>query len=178
MVGLNGEERKPRGVKVFERYQIDVEAYHRQAQTGPCFICEIVARNPDYPAHIVYEDDKTIAFLDKYPFMYGWTLVAPREHREQATGDFTVEEYLDLQRIVYKVAEAVRQEIGAERVYLLSLGSNQGYSHVHWHIAPLPPGVPYREQQLAVFRKGVLKIPEEEKASLATRIRRRMKQRS
>jgi diadenosine tetraphosphate (Ap4A) HIT family hydrolase len=58
--------------------------------------------------------------------------------------------------VTYKkeaVAEAVRQEVGAERVYLLSFGSNQGHSHVHWHVAPLPSGVPYREQQQAVFRK-------------------------
>lgn len=159
---------------MYERYQIDADAYHHRAQTGPCFICEIVAGNPDYPAHIVYEDETTIAFLDKYPRLYSWTLVAPREHREQVTGDFTIEEYLDVQRRVYRVAEAVRREVGAERVYLLSLDSNQGYSHVHWHVAPLPPGVPYREQQLAAFRKGILRIPEEEMASLAARIHHRL----
>jgi diadenosine tetraphosphate (Ap4A) HIT family hydrolase len=161
---------------MFERYQIDWEAYHRRCQTGPCFICEIIAGNPDYPADIVYEDDETIVFLDRYPRLYGYTLVAPRKHREQVTGDFTVEEYLTLQRMVYRVAEAVRQEVGAERVYLLSLGSQQGNAHVHWHIAPLPPGVPYREQQLAVFRKGILRISEKERESLAGRIRQRMEQ--
>ncbi len=150
---------------MFERYHIDEEAYIRQVQIGPCFICEIVARNPDYPAHIVCEDDTAIAFLDKWPRLYGWTLVVPREYREQVTGDFSVEEYLDLQRVIYRVAEAVRQEVGAERVYLLSLGSQQGNSHVHWHIVPLPAGVPYREQQIAVFRLGSLKTPDEEKAS-------------
>jgi len=31
----------------------------------------------------------------------------------------------------------------------------------HWHVAPLPSGVPYREQQIAVFRKGVLRMSEE-----------------
>ena len=77
---------------MYERYQIDADAYHHRAQTGPCFICEIVAGNPDYPAHIVYEDETTIAFLDKYPHLYSWTLVAPREHREQVTGDFTIQE--------------------------------------------------------------------------------------
>lgn len=161
---------------MFERYQIDWEAYHHRCQTGPCFVCEIIAGNPDYPADIVYEDDETIVFLDKYPRLYGYTLVAPRKHREQVTGDFTVEEYLTLQRMVYRVAEAVRQEVGAERVYLLSLGSQQGNAHVHWHIAPLPPGVPYREQQLAVFGKGILRISEEERESLAGRIRQRMEQ--
>ena len=159
---------------MFERFKLDLDAYHHRAQTGPCFICEIVARNPDYPAHIVYEDDVAIAFLDKYPPLYGHTLIAPHEHREQVTGDFTIEEYLSLQRRVYRVAEAVRQEVGAERVYLYSFGSNQGYSHVHWHVAPLPPGVPYREQQLAAVAQAPLRIPEEERASLATRIRQRL----
>lgn len=157
-----------------ERYQIDWDAYHHRCQTGPCFICEIVAGNPDYPAHIVYQDDMVIAFLDKYPRVRGYTLVAPLEHREQITGDFTIEEYLELQRRVYLVTEAVRQELGAERMYFLSLGSNQGNSHVHWHVVPLPPGVPYREQQLAIFKQGILRMSEEETASLATRISQRI----
>lgn len=157
-----------------EWYEPDWEAYHQRCQTGPCFVCEIVAGNPEYPAHIIYEDDTVIALLDKYPVLYGHTLVAPRVHREQVTGDFTIEEYLDLQRWVYRIAEAVRKEVGAERVYLLSLGSNQGNAHVHWHIVLLPPGVPYRQQQLAVFRKVALRIPEEEQVALAARIRRRL----
>ncbi len=162
---------------MFERYEIDWDAYHQRAQTGPCFICGIVARHPEFSAHIVWEDDKAIVFLNKYPKPYGYTLVAPRDHREQVTSDFSIEEYLALQRRVHCVAEAVRQALNAERIYLLSLGSNQGNSHVHWHIVPLPAGVPYREQQLGVFKdKGILKIPEEEMVALATRIRKRMEQ--
>jgi ATP adenylyltransferase len=159
---------------MFERFKIDLDALHHEAQTGPCFICQIVARNPKYPAHIVYEDNAAIAFLDKLPPLYGHTLIAPREHKEQVTGDFTPEEYLNLQRRVHRIVEAIRQEVGAERVYLCSLGSNQGNAHVHWHVAPLPPGVPYQQQQLAVFRQDPLRIPEEERASLAARIRRRI----
>jgi diadenosine tetraphosphate (Ap4A) HIT family hydrolase len=157
-----------------ERYQPDWAALHRQFQTGPCFICQIVARNPDYPAHIIYEDDIAIAVPDKCPNLYGWILVAPREHREQVTADFTVEEYLALQRILYRITEAIRHELGAERIYLLSLGSNQGNAHVHWHVVPLPPGVPYEEQQLAALMKDVLRIPGEERAAFATRIHRRL----
>ncbi|MFL7811157.1 MAG: HIT family protein [Anaerolineae bacterium] len=160
--------------QAYERYEIDAEAYHRRCQTGPCFICRIVERDPEYPADIVYEDDVAIAFLDKYPRLYGWILVAPRAHREQVTGDFTIDEYLALQKRLYGVSEAVRQELGAERIYLLALGSNQGNAHVHWHIIPLPPGVPYREQQLAVFRQGILRIPEEERGALAARISSRI----
>ncbi len=162
------------GSAMYERYQPDWQAYHKRVQTGPCFICELIAGSPQQTEHVIYEDDVAIAFLDRYPKLYGYSLVAPREHRVQVTGDFAVDEYLALQRIVHRVAEAVRQEVGAERVYLLSLGSNQGNAHVHWHIAPLPPDVPYLEQQLAAFRKGVLRIPELEQAALAARLRRRL----
>jgi diadenosine tetraphosphate (Ap4A) HIT family hydrolase len=145
-------------------------------RTGPCFICEIVAGNPEYPHHIVYEDDAAIVFLNAYPTLYGYTLVAPREHREQATTDFTMDEYLALQQVIYRVAEALRQVVPTERVYILTLGSQQGNRHVHWHIVPLPPGVAYEQQQLEALRmdQGVLQLSDEEMASLAMRIRQAM----
>jgi diadenosine tetraphosphate (Ap4A) HIT family hydrolase len=109
----------------------DMEAYIERATGGPCFVCEIVAGNPAYPHHIIYEDQEALVFLNAYPVLYGHTLVAPREHREQVTGDFNRAEYLRLQALVYRVGEAVRQAVPSERVYLLSLGSQQGNSHVH-----------------------------------------------
>ena len=86
-----------------------------------------------------------------------------------------MEEYLELHRFVYQVTEAVREEVGAERMYLYSFGSNQGNSHVHWHVVPLAPGVPYDEQQgaWASWSKGVLRIPRRVMASLAERIGQR-----
>ncbi len=155
----------------FERYHPDMEAFHHGMRTKPCFVCEIVTRVNELPQHLIYEDDRAIAFLDAYPRAYGYTLVAPKEHREQVTAAFTVEEYLDLQRLVYRVTEAVREEVGAERMYLYTFGSNQGGAHVHWHVVPLPPGVPYEQQQGAwsSWRMGVLKISQEEMAALAAR---------
>ena len=158
------------------RQPFDIEAYVHRSQRGPCFICEIVAGNPEYRHHVVYEDDTAIVFLNKYPTLYGYTLVAPREHREHVTGDLTLEEYLALQRLIYRVAEAVRRIVPTERMYILSLGSQQGNRHVHWHIAPLPPGVPYEEQQLEALnlRRGVLELSDEEKTTLVMRIRQAM----
>jgi len=162
-----------------ERYhfnQKDWQDFHNRAQTGPCFICEIIAGNPDYPAHILYEDETAIAFLDKYPTLLGRTLVASRQHKEQVTGDFSIQEYLELQRRLYLIAEAIRQELGAERIYLLTFGSQQGNSHVHWHIAPLPPGVPYEKQQLHAVsaRDGFVNMTLAERDELTRRIRRRI----
>jgi ATP adenylyltransferase len=154
------------------REQFDMAAYVERITTGPCFICEMVKGNPAYRHHLVYEDENWIAFLNKYPTLLGYVLVAPKEHREQVTGDFSEEEYLAFQGLIYRIGEAVRRAVPAERLYLLSLGSQQGNSHVHWHVVPLPPGVPFAEQQLQALRieAGVLHISEEEMAALAERI--------
>ena len=153
--------------------RVDAAEYHRQAREGPCFVCEIVAGRR--PHHVVYEDDRAIAFLNRYPVLIGYTLVAPREHREHAVADFDVEEYLELQRLVHRVGSALHRTLDVERLYVLTLGSQQGNRHVHWHLAPLPPGVAYEHQQLAAldWRDGaaVLGVSDEEQAELAARLR-------
>jgi diadenosine tetraphosphate (Ap4A) HIT family hydrolase len=160
----------------FERYYPDMEAIHHGFRTEPCFVCRMVEGDVRFPEKVIYEDDQALVFLDGYPRAYGYTLVAPKEHREQVTRDFTLEEYVGLQRLVYRVTEAVREEVGAERMYIFTFGSNGGNSHIHWHVVPLPPGVPYEDQQgaWASWSKGVLDIPEEEMSSLAARIRARL----
>jgi diadenosine tetraphosphate (Ap4A) HIT family hydrolase len=158
-----------------KRRPFDVEAYIRDIQSRPCFLCEMIAA-PRTGDHVIYQDELFIAFLNKYPVLHGQTLVAPIQHREQVTAGFTLGEYLALQRAVYCMAEAVRRTVQPERVYILSLGSQQGNRHVHWHIAPLPPGVPFSQQQLQALRAedGILDIPQHEMSDLARRIRQNM----
>jgi diadenosine tetraphosphate (Ap4A) HIT family hydrolase len=146
--------------------------YHQRSQMGPCFICKIIQGNPDYPHHLIYEDENAIVFLNRYPTLYGYTLVAPRQHREQAISDFTHEEYLQFQSLIYRVSIAIQRVVPTERLYLLSLGSQQGNRHVHWHLAPLPPKVPYLEQQLEALSNshGILDIPDDDMADLAHKI--------
>ena len=155
----------------FGRKRVDSEAL-RERLSGRCFICELLAGNHDFAHHVVYEDDGAIAFLNRYPSLYGHTLVAPRAHREQVTGDFAVDDYVALQRVVHRVGEALRAVVPTERLYVLSLGSAQGNRHVHWHLAPLPPGVPFEKQQLAALHTDfVLDVSDDELAALAARLR-------
>ncbi len=148
-----------------------LDAYVRAAR-GRCFICRIVSRADDRH-HVIYRDDAAIAFLNRFPTLYGYVIVAPCEHREQVTGDFTEDEYIALQRVVHRVGEAVRRVVPTERLYVLSLGSQAVNRHVHWHVAPLPPGVPFAEQQLAAlsWERGVLDVSEDEMLRLAERLR-------
>lgn len=138
-----------------------------------CFICEVIRGNPNYNHHVIYQDDFAVAFLSRYPSLYGHCLVAPIEHREQVTGDFSIDDYLRLQEVVYRVGEAVRAALPCERLYVMSMGSQQANRHVHWHAAPLPPGVPLIRQQFAAFgmTAGVLELSDEEWESLASQLR-------
>jgi diadenosine tetraphosphate (Ap4A) HIT family hydrolase len=151
----------------------DFSTYLARVQDGPCFVCAILEGNPDYPAIMVYEDNETVAFLARYPTLLGYCIVAPRRHIEHVIGDLEVDEYLRLQTVVHRVARAISAAVPTERIYLLSLGSQQGNAHVHWHIAPLPPGVPYEQQQFhaVMAENGILDLDAAEQAALADSIR-------
>lgn len=161
------------------RVAFDGQAYRREVDRG-CFICRLVegaaagSGDAGGQEHVLWRDGEAIAFLDGYPTVYGHVLVAPVAHREQVSGDFTLQQYLALQRVVHAVAEAVRLALKPERIYVLSLGSQQANAHVHWHVVPCPPGVPFEEQQLALLdkeKRGILTLEPEEADALVERLR-------
>ena len=153
---------------------MDWEAYHRLARRA-CFVCELLAGNPEYPHHVVYRDGVAVAFLNRFPLWPGHSLVAPVPHVEDVVAA-DVAAYLAVQRVVHAAGQALVAEVETERLYVLSLGSRQGNRHVHWHLVPLPPDVPYDEQQVAALapEHGYLDIADPEQADLARRLRRRL----
>ncbi|MFI6261324.1 HIT family protein [Micromonospora sp. NPDC051006] len=156
-----------------ERLPMDLTAYERRARSGPCFICSFLAGDADYEHEPLYDDGSWVAFLNRYPTLPGSALVAPRRHIEDVVRDLGPEQYLSLQAVVHRVARAVSRVLRPECTYLLSLGSSQGNAHVHWHVAPLPPGVPYEQQQYRALmaEDGVLRPTPAEVADLGRRIR-------
>jgi diadenosine tetraphosphate (Ap4A) HIT family hydrolase len=156
----------------YERVPFDVEGYEARTQRRPCFICAIVTGTHDVPEHLVYRDEFAIAFMNQFPPLVGYVLVAPTEHRERWELDFTEPEHLRMHALIRRIGRAVTAVLPTERIYLLSLGSQQGNAHVHWHVAPLPPGVPYEQQQgeALSLRHGYLRIPHSDYAQLAALI--------
>ena len=150
----------------------DLDRYERRVKDGPCFVCAFLAGDPDHRHHRVYEDDDTVAFLGRYPTLLGHCLVAPKAHVEGWNDEMTEPQFLRFQAVVYRVARAVAAVLPTERMYSLSLGSRQGNAHLHWHLAPLPPGVPYDEQQFHALMavNGVLAVDDAGQAALARRI--------
>jgi diadenosine tetraphosphate (Ap4A) HIT family hydrolase len=155
------------------RGELDTGQYARRSREGPCFVCALLAGHPDYRHHEVYQDEETIAFLARYPTLRGYCLVAPKRHVESWIHDMDQAAFLRLQAVVRKVARAIAATVPTERMYALSLGSQQGNAHLHWHLAPLPPGIPYEHQQFAalMLENGVLSFDDSELAELAHLIR-------
>ena len=114
--------------------RFDIDAYERRSHKGPCFVCLIADGDANQRAdnEVIFEDDEVLVFLDRYPTVEGYVLVCPRRHVEHVTGDLIEDEYVALQRWVHRVGEALRRSVPTERLYVLSLGSQQGNRHVHW----------------------------------------------
>jgi diadenosine tetraphosphate (Ap4A) HIT family hydrolase len=156
-----------------ERAQFDLVAYERRVRSGGCFICAFLRGDPGFEHELLYDDGSCVAFLNRYPTLRGYALVVPRRHVTDVVRDLTSAEYLALQAVVHKVARAVNKVVPTERTYILSLGSMQGNSHVHWHVAPLPPGVPDHQQQYyaLMVENGILPQTSDEVARLGVAIR-------
>lgn len=75
---------------------------------------------------------------------------------------------------MHEVGTAVAAVVPTERLYVLSLGSQQGNAHVHWHLVPLPRGVPYPDQQFALVDLARLGVPAADTTALAADLRERL----
>lgn len=92
----------------------------------------------ELPAHMVYEDDDTLAFLDATPNVAGHTLVIPKKQVVNIfdTDDATLAAVM---RTVRKIAPAVRDAVGAHGVHINSnhgAAAGQIVMHLHIHILP------------------------------------------
>ena len=101
-----------------------------------CLFCQIIKK--EIPAHIIYEDDNYLSFLDINPNAKGHSLVIPKKH----TLDFnslTNEEAGSLASQVHYIASRLSKALNTKDYNLgLNNGSQAGQivNHVHWHIIP------------------------------------------
>jgi len=120
----------------------------------------------EVPSVKVYEDDKTLAFMDVMPQADGHTLVIPKEPAETLF-DLSPDGATAMIKTAQIVAKAVKKGLDAPGIMLFQLnGKSAGQSvpHVHFHIVPRNKGV-----DLKLHARG-MESPEKLKA-LAEKIR-------
>jgi histidine triad (HIT) family protein len=84
----------------------------------------------EIPAHKVYEDDKTLAFLDIHPKTPGHTLVIPKTQVDQFQ-DLPDEDYTALMQTVKRVAKRQKDILGSSRIGLEVIGVDVPHAHIH-----------------------------------------------
>ncbi|MFD0705148.1 HIT family protein [Alloscardovia venturai] len=90
------------------------------------------------PAHIIYEDSSTIAFLDINPYSYGHTLVIPKIHTLNIL-TATDETLGHVMHTVKLVSNHYINDCGYDGITVLSACNevaNQSIPHLHIHIVP------------------------------------------
>ncbi len=96
----------------------------------------------EVPAHKVYEDQRTLAFMDVMPQAAGHTLVIPKA---QARNFFDVDPdtLAELIKVTQRVAHAVRDAFQPDGVRIIQFNepaAGQTVFHIHFHIVPCYQG--------------------------------------
>ena len=86
--------------------------------------------NGEIPCHKVYEDDKTLAFLDIHPIAEGHVLVVSKVQVE-FVWDLEPEDYQALMATVQKIGLRLREVIGTPYVGQKVVGVDVPHAHVH-----------------------------------------------
>ena len=94
-----------------------------------CIFCKIVRK--EIPAHIVYEDEETLAFLDIHPQSAGHTLIIPKTHVRWV---WDVEPFSPYAMTTQKVAKALQKAFGNDWIISKVIGDE--IEHAHTHLYP------------------------------------------
>ncbi|HVW73853.1 MAG TPA: HIT family protein [Rhizomicrobium sp.] len=97
----------------------------------------------EIPCVKVFEDEKTLAFMDVMPEAEGHVLVVPKEDAENIL-DLSAEGMAAMMATTQKVAKAVDKALSPDGILLKQYNrapAGQSIFHVHFHILPIRQGV-------------------------------------
>ena len=105
-----------------------------------CLFCKIV--KGDIPASVVFEDEKSIAFLDIFPVSRGHCLLIPKEHYVNML-DVDLEILAHLSKQLAKLVRKVNATLKPDGVLTAAAngkGAGQEVFHLHFHVIPRNSG--------------------------------------
>jgi histidine triad (HIT) family protein len=100
----------------------------------------------EFSAYKVYEDDKTLAFLDIMPQAPGHTLVVPKSAARNIL-DVDPDDLAYLIKIAQKIAKTAKTVFAADGVNVFQFNepaAGQTVFHLHFHVIPRKDGVPLK----------------------------------
>jgi histidine triad (HIT) family protein len=109
-----------------------------------CIFCKIVAR--EIPAHIVDEDEHTLAFMDIAPATRGHALVIPKLHVSDLW-EIDEEQFAAVARAAHRLAQTIRERLEPDGLNLINSCRAQAWQtvfHLHVHVIPRYSGDPLK----------------------------------
>ena len=85
--------------------------------------------NGEIPCYKIYEDDKTLAFLDINPETKGHTLVVPKNEVDKIY-ELPEEDYEALMQTVKKLSQNMEKVLGQRTLWKV-IGTDVPHAHVH-----------------------------------------------
>lgn len=119
-----------------------------------CIFCKII--RGELPSYKVYEDEKTIAFLDIRPVNAGHTLVVPKNH-SQNIFDIAANDWAAVSETVRKLSIAIEKSVQADGVNIAMNNrehAGQVVHHPHVHIIPRFKGDGLKLMPQRSYEKG------------------------
>ena len=119
----------------------------------------------ELPCHKVYEDDKTLAFLDIMPRAPGHTLVLPKAPARNLL-DADPADLAHVMQTAQKIAKAAVKVFGADGITIQQFNESAGGQvvfHLHVHVIPRKEGVPMKppasvKEEASVLSDQALKL--------------------
>ncbi|MFA6295718.1 MAG: HIT domain-containing protein [Candidatus Paceibacterota bacterium] len=90
-----------------------------------CIFCKIISK--EIPAHIIYEDDNFLAFLDIHPQSPGHTQIIPKKHYRWVWNVSNVGAYFEVAR---KVALAQQKAFNTDWILSKIIGDEIPHAHI------------------------------------------------
>ena len=112
----------------------------------------------EIPAFKVYEDERTLSFMDAMPQSDGHTLVIPKTNARNLF-DIEPEALADLIKVTQRIALAVRQAFDAPGMRIVQFNgavAGQTVFHIHFHIIPWYHGLDLKHHARDWADKAVL----------------------
>lgn len=103
-----------------------------------CVFCDIIDGTAD--ADVIWNDDVSVAFLDRRPLFHGHTLVVPRQHvvtLAELPGELIEPFFARIQRLSTVMPEA----LDAQGTFVANNNIvSQSVAHLHVHVIPRTKG--------------------------------------
>ena len=134
-----------------------------------CIFCAIVEGR--VPSHKVYEDEKTLAFLDIHPSALGHTLVIPKVHIARVE-DLPEEDARSLFAALHKIVGRIQEATDSPSSTIgINNGRESGQEVPHVHIHVIPRSTGDRGGIIQGIAHSSVSVDQEEMSGIAERIR-------